>query len=298
MTAAGRPGDGPGDGPGAARPLAALDLDKTLIFSARSARLPADAAAHELVEVERLDGAPLSFATARELALLAELDRAAVVVPVTTRTLAQYRRVDLRIRPRYAIAANGGHLLVDGEPDPAWAAAVTAEVGAACAPLAGMLALAERFAAGGWARVVRAADDLFVYLVAHSRPDIPDLTGFAADALAGGWEVSAQGRKVYLVPSVLTKQRAVDEVARRAGTGLALAAGDSVLDIPMLLAADAAVRPAHGELHELGWTAPRVTVTAAAGALAGEELVTALLQRVRATAAAPGPVEPATGAAG
>ncbi len=297
MTAAGHPaGDGEG-GADATRPLAALDLDKTLIFSARSARLPADGAAHELVEVERLDGAPLSFATARELALLAELDRAAIVVPVTTRTLAQYRRVDLRIRPRYAIAANGGHLLVDGEPDPAWAAVVTAEVDAACAPLAEMLALAERFAAGGWARVVRAADDLFVYLVAHSRPDIPDLTGFAADALAGGWEMSAQGRKVYLVPSVLTKQRAVDEVRRRAGAGPLLAAGDSVLDIPMLLAADVAVRPAHGELHELGWTAPRLTVTAAVGALAGEELVTALLERVRATTAAAGPSQPAAGAA-
>jgi hydroxymethylpyrimidine pyrophosphatase-like HAD family hydrolase len=132
---------------------------------------------------------------------------------------------------------------------------------------------------------VRAADDLFVYLVAHERPAIPDLTEFAADAAAAGWAVSMQGRKVYLVPSLLTKQRAVDEVARRAGTGLRLAAGDSVLDIPMLLAADAAVRPAHGELHELGWTAPQVSVTTAVGGLAGEELCELLLARVRGATA-------------
>ncbi|KJE21541.1 hypothetical protein FF36_04115 [Frankia torreyi] len=290
----------------------ALDLDKTLIFSRRSLLPPAGTVEPalvepalvepalvepalvevELVEVERLDGAPLSFATARELALLAELHRRAVVVPVTTRTLAQYRRVDLGIRPRYAIAANGGHLLVDGAPDPAWAAGIAAQLAAAGAPLAEMLALAERFAAGGWARTVRAADDLFVYLVAHDRPAIPDLTGVTAAARAAGWSVSVQGRKVYLVPTVLTKQRAVDEVVRRAGTATLLAAGDSVLDIPMLLAADAAVRPAHGELHELGWSAPNVAVTADAGAVAGEQVLAALLDRVRADRPDPTPAVP------
>lgn len=288
MTPSPPPSSSPQASPSSGRtalPLVALDLDKTLIFSARSLHLPTDVPAPELVEVERLDGAPLSFATARELHLLAELDRAAVVVPVTTRTLAQYRRVDLGLRPRFAIAANGGHVLVDGTPDPDWAAAVADAVAAACAPLAEMLVLAERFAAPGWARTVRAADDLFVYLVAHERPAIPDLTEFAADAAAAGWAVSMQGRKVYLVPSLLTKQRAVDEVARRAGTGLRLAAGDSVLDIPMLLAADAAVRPAHGELHELGWTAPQVSVTTAVGGLAGEELCELLLARVRGATA-------------
>ncbi|MCM3884541.1 sucrose-6-phosphate hydrolase [Frankia sp. R82] len=281
--------------------LAALDLDKTLIFSARSLLLPvpvtspaqdlpagggqtvgpvAGAEPAEVVEVERYNGAPQSYATVGELTLLAELDRVAVVVPVTTRTLAQYRRVDLGIRPRYAIAANGGHLLVDGEPDPAWAATVAADL-TDCAPLAEMLAHAEQFAAG-WARLVRTADDLFVYVVAHARTDIPDLTALTARAEAGGWSVSQQGRKVYLVPVALTKQRAVDEVRRRTGTRVQLAAGDSVLDIPMLLAADAAVRPAHGELHELAWTAPHVTITADAGGLAGEQLLAALLDRIHA----------------
>ncbi|WP_462186826.1 MULTISPECIES: HAD family hydrolase [unclassified Frankia] len=276
-------------GPSAAsgpRHLLACDLDKTLIFSRHSLLLADDRPAPELVEVERLDGAPISFATARSLALLAELHDLAVLVPVTTRTLAQYARVKLGVRPRYAIAANGGHLLVDGVPDPAWAAGVAAEVAAACAPLAEMVALAERSAAGGWARLVRVADGLFVYLVAHDRAGIPDLTGEAETARAAGWAMSLQGRKVYFVPSVLTKQRAVAEVARRAGTARLLAAGDSVLDVPMLAAADHAVRPAHGELHELGWSGPNVTVTAAAGVLAGEQVLAAFVARVRAEIAA------------
>ena len=40
-----------------------------------------------------------------------------------------------------------------------------------------------------------------------------------------------------------------------------------------LLASDAAIRPAHGELADAGFTADRLTVTRARGVLAGEELL-------------------------
>jgi hypothetical protein len=42
----------------------------------------------------------------------------------------------------------------------------------------------------------------------------------------------------------------------------------------MLELADAAIRPCHGELEGLGWSRPHVTVTAQAGVLGGEEIVT------------------------
>nr|WP_326828240.1 sucrose-6-phosphate hydrolase [Parafrankia discariae] len=254
--------------------LLACDLDQTLIFARKSFRLAPGTSEPAVTLVERIDGVPSAYSTTRTLDLLARLHRTAVFVPVTTRTLAQYRRIDLGVRPAFAIAANGGHLLVDGEPDPAWAEQVAARLAGTCAPLAEMEALAARLDAAGWARVIRVADGLFVYLVAHSREAIPDLSDVAAEVAAAGWSLSTQGRKVYLVPAALTKQAAVAEVARRAGASRVLAAGDSVLDAPMLAAADLAVRPAHGELHEQGWQAPNLTVTTAAGVLAAEELLT------------------------
>jgi len=252
--------------------LVACDLDQTLIFSRRSFRLPDGAAEPPLVTVEHLDGKPATFMTPAAFAHVAELHRRAVLVPVTTRTLGQYGRIDLGVKPRFAVAANGGHVLVDGELDPAWAATI-AERLRGCAPLADLLAVAERLAVGGWCRLVRVADDLFIYLVAHERDGIPDLTAVTAEVEAAGWTVSVQGRKVYFVPAVLTKQAALAEVARRAGAGKVAAAGDSLLDAPMLLAADVAVRPAHGELHDRAWTAPNLHVTTAPGLLAGEELL-------------------------
>jgi hypothetical protein len=97
--------------------------------------------------------------------------------------------------------------------------------------------------------------------------------------------VSLQGRKVYAVPAGLTKSAAAAEVVARCGGGLLLAAGDSLLDADLLEAADAAVRPAHGELADSGFTRPHLTVTAATGAAAGAELLGWL--RDRAAAAAP-----------
>ena len=85
-----------------------------------------------------------------------------------------------------------------------------------------------------------------------------------------------QGRKVYAVPAGLSKAAAAARLRRPARRRpVLLAAGDSLLDRPLLELAvasgGAAVRPAHGELHELGFAGAHVT--AASGARAGEELL-------------------------
>jgi hypothetical protein len=255
--------------------LVGADLDQTLIYSRRSFRLPPGTAEPDLVVTESLEGVTATFMTSRAAGLLRGLAAVAVVVPVTTRTNAQYVRVDLGLRPAFAITANGGHLLVDGRVDPLWEDAVRTRIASTSRPLPDVMAVAERFGAG-WARVTKVADDLFVYLVAHDRTGIPDTAGLTADLAADGWTVSTQGRKVYLVPVELTKQAALAEVARRSGARRVAAAGDAVLDRAMLERADVAIRPSHGELHDLGWRAPHLRVTAAAGILAGEEIVSML----------------------
>jgi hypothetical protein len=70
------------------------------------------------------------------------------------------------------------------------------------------------------------------------------------------------------------------EVVRRTGTGQVLAAGDSLLDADLLLAAHAAWRPGHGELADLGWTAPQVTALAERGVAAGERILSDMIGRL------------------
>ena len=271
----------------ARRFLVASDLDRTLIYSPRALALGVpDEEAPRLLAVEVHNGKPLSFMTEHAAELLVELIRNCVFVPATTRTRAQYRRVNLPGPqpdwvPRYAICANGGHLLVDGAVDHDWHADVRRRLAESCAPLDEVVRHLAITADPEWTLKRRIAEDLFAYLVVE-RDQLPaawleELIGWATGC---GWTISLQGRKVYAVPEPLTKSAALAEVERRTGAATVLTAGDSLLDAELLLAADVGYRPGHGELADTGWIGPGVTALPQTGAVAGEEIIRRLLARV------------------
>ncbi|SER89525.1 hypothetical protein SAMN04487983_102495 [Streptomyces sp. yr375] len=261
--------------------LVASDLDRTLIYSAAALALTMpDARAPRLLCVEVHEARPLSFMTETAAGLLTDLGDAAVFVPTTTRTRKQYQRINLPgPPPKYAICANGGHLLVDGVTDQDWHAGVLARLADECAPLAEVQEHLAESADPLWLRKQRVAEDLFAYLVVE-RELLPEewVKDLAAWAENRGWTVSVQGRKLYAVPKPLTKSAAMREVARRTGAELTLAAGDSLLDADLLLAADRGWRPGHGELADTAWTAPQITALPERGVLAGERILREFLK--------------------
>ncbi|MBB0232508.1 HAD family hydrolase [Streptomyces calidiresistens] len=279
--------DSPGEGP----VLAASDLDRTLIYSAAALALTGpDEHAPRLLCVEVHEARPLSYLTETAAGLLDELGHRAHFVPVTTRTRKQYRRINLPgPPPRHAICANGGHILVDGRTDPEWHRRVRETLDARCVPLGEVVEHLRRTADPGWLRKRRTAEDLFAYLVVE-RETFPDGWAKELAAWAGerGWTVSVQGRKVYAVPAPLTKSSALAEVARRIDARHVLAAGDSLLDADLLLAADTGWRPGHGELAEAGWAAPHVTALPERGVSCGERILREMLRHAP-VAARPGP---------
>ncbi|AZM62531.1 MULTISPECIES: HAD family hydrolase [unclassified Streptomyces] len=264
--------------------VVASDLDRTLIYSAAALALTMpDARAPRLLCVEVHESRPLSFMTETAAQLLTDLGDQAVFVPTTTRTRKQYQRINLPgPPPAYAICANGGHLLVEGETDRDWHARVLARLADECAPLAEVREHLLRTADPVWLRKHRVAEDLFVYLVVERellREEwVKELAVWAENR---GWTVSLQGRKIYAVPKPLTKSAAMREVARRTGADLTLAAGDSLLDADLLLAADRGWRPGHGELAEADWTAPAIRTLPERGVLAGERILREFLHTVR-----------------
>jgi hypothetical protein len=264
--------------------LVASDLDRTLIYSAAALALTMpDARAPRLLCVEVHESRPLSYMTETAAGLLTELGDSAVFVPTTTRTRKQYQRLNLPGPvPGYAICANGGHILVDGVTDRAWHARVTARLAEECAPLREVRHHMAATADPAWVRRHRVAEDLFAYLVVE-RELLPEdwVKELAVWAENRGWTVSLQGRKIYAVPKPLTKSAALREVARRTGAGLTLAAGDSLLDADLLLAADRGWRPGHGELADTGWGAPEVTALPERGVLAGERILREFLKECR-----------------
>jgi hypothetical protein len=252
--------------------LFASDLDRTLIYSKGARALGSDEGA-EQVCVEIHDGKQSSWMTAACSATLVRLPALGELVPVTTRINDQYRRVTLPgPAPRYAITTNGAEILVDGKPDRAWSRQVAAKL-ASGFPLAAVWEQASHVCHPEFTVKLRNADELFCYAVVRPKHlpmgFVEDVSGWAAER---GWRTSLQGRKLYWVPESLTKSAAVREVAARLGADVVLAAGDSLLDVDMLLAADRGIHPRHGELFEQGWSAPSVICTPAAGELAGEQI--------------------------
>ncbi|WP_064060053.1 hypothetical protein [Rhodococcus pyridinivorans] len=236
----------------------------------------------DLLCVEYYESAPLSYVTDIAAQQLRTLAGEVAMVPTTTRTPEQFRRIDLPGGPwRYAIASNGGSILEDGHLDPHWRRTVEAAVRAGGASLDEMTTELRRRISEDWVSKFRIADELFCYLVVDvaAQP-----AGFLDDwhewCSTRGWNASQQGRKIYTMPNSVCKSRAVAEVHRRLRARGVLtddapvfAAGDGALDAEMLKAADAAIRPRHGELELMDWRHPTVSVTDAAGVTAGEEIL-------------------------
>lgn len=259
----------------AATVMVASDLDRTLIYSANSmALVGSDHLAPRMVVAEVYDAAPLSFMTRAAEGLLEGVVEQSVFVPVTTRTQAQFSRVQLPGAGQgYAVTTNGAVLLHEGEPDADWSRHIQRSLGSDCAPLDVVLGHLTGGAADPAVLRVRTAEDYFAYSIVDREAlpaDYLDELGAWCDAR--GWTTSLQGRKLYCVPAPITKEAAVAEVRRRTGAGLLVAAGDSRLDAGFLELADVAIRPAHGELESDGFSRPNLTVTSASGLLAGEEI--------------------------
>jgi hypothetical protein len=250
--------------------LVATDLDRTLIFSpAATARL---GGALPALPVEVLDGVVISELADVVASGLRTLAAEAVLVPTTTRTVAQLARVSLPA-VRFAIAANGGVVLVDGVPDADWAGRITETLDGAM-PLSEAVALLTAACPG--ARI-REAAGLFCYAVGEPAA----LTGAALTLAGSGWRPERQGRKLYLLPPALDKAPAVAYVAGLAGADRVLAAGDSLLDAAMVAAADRGWVPARSPLAAQPLP-PTVTITALPGHAAAAEIVAAMAGLVRA----------------
>ncbi|WOC12314.1 HAD family hydrolase [Gordonia sp. MP11Mi] len=270
--------------------LIATDLDRTMIYSQSALAAPPGP---DVVCVEIYRDAPLSFMTRAAVDALAALAARTPVVPVTTRTRAQFERIMLPGAPfRFAVVSNGGRILCDGEDDTGWRAALHARVRERSVPLADLQADLLTRIDESWVHSTRAADDLFVYLVVDTDRQPADFVASWNEWCGPrGWTVSQQGRKIYAMPVAVTKSAAIAEVRRRlvaegvlSPNAPVLAAGDGRLDADMLESADHAIRPQHGELHDSGWTIPGLAVTRRAGIAAGEEILAWF------AAHAPGPV--------
>ncbi|TVY03268.1 hydrolase [Cohnella terricola] len=262
----------------------ACDLDRTLIYSRNSMGATES---DELVPVEKYEGEDLSYMTRSAHRLLQRLSRELHFVPTTTRVHEQYARIhgfSDGIHCRYAIVSNGGKVLVDGRADMQWDRLLRQTVRKESASSAEIRSFFDRLVKEEWVMKERLCDELF-YAFVVKRELLPSgfMEELAREIGGHGWNCSLQGRKIYLVPNPVSKGAAVEYVKQLSGSRYVFAAGDSLLDESMLLIADEALAPGHGELfRKYGGKHERIRFTRSEGIRASEDILATLTNRMEA----------------
>jgi hydroxymethylpyrimidine pyrophosphatase-like HAD family hydrolase len=259
----------------------ACDLDQTLIYSRNSMGI---IDADELVPVETYKEEYHSFMTRTAYRKLQVISQQVHFVPTTTRTYEQFERVfGLRegIHSRYAIVSNGGKVLVDGQLDLHWDNHVRQTTLRSCAPSAEVKQIFDKLTDSGCVLRENYCDKLF-YSIVVNRDLLPQGMMTELDVLVQtlGWNCSLQERKIYLVPNTVSKGLAAQYVKELAGAGSLFAAGDSLLDESMLVIANEAIAPNHGELYRKYGTHSHIRFTKHSGIRACEEILDVLLQQM------------------
>ncbi|MEK4471943.1 hydrolase [Paenibacillus sp. FSL R7-0048] len=256
----------------------ASDLDRTLIYSLNAIGVPENTPG--LVPAEVVDGKTVSYISQKALADLMELTSRIIFMPVTTRTIAQYKRINLfqdTIIPDYAITSNGGNILIGGEVDKSWRASVGRLVQNESAAAEEVRMHVWSVVHEEWIISERYCDDLFyTFVVVRDLLPMDEITNLAERLYDLGWRVSLQGRKLYVVPAAVNKSDAIVHVRRTVRSEPMVASGDSLLDKSLLESADYAIAPCHGEIfaeQQSGLVKSRYPFTKQAGVFAGDEIL-------------------------
>ena len=225
------------------------DLDRTFIFSERTVNRLAE----ELVCIEQWEGRDQSFVSKALLDYVMNLEEDTLIIPVTTRALHQYERITLfsdSYKPSFAIAANGGVVLKNGMRDLEWDGILKGQLQES-APFTEMERMFEQQWHHAMFRRITEADGLFyVLMIEKEQADWGWLEELQQEMRKVGWNSYVNGRKFYVLPDALTKERAVEYVLQDIPYNRHYAAGDSIMDLGMLEMADVAFTPMHGELYK------------------------------------------------
>ncbi len=210
--------------------LFACDLDNTLIHSYKH-KVDGD------ICIEIYNGREQSFISSRAVEMLKEIAEKILFIPVTTRSIEQYNRIEWLegTTPEFAVVSNGANLLQNGEINLNWQKDFYKNIRPYENELQRQL---ERFSQDKNFTISRIVDGSFLFLKSNDDADIKKVS----EEIQGDTNlvVEYSGRKIYLFPPNLNKGAALLKLKEIFEPAKTFAAGDSSIDIPMLQVADVA----------------------------------------------------------
>lgn len=210
------------------------DLDNTIIYSYKHD------IGNEKMNVELYKEREISFISNHTFELLKKVKEEFLVIPTSTRTKEQYDRIDLKIGTfKYALVCNGSVLLVDGKKDKDW----YEESLRLAKPSNLEVKKALEYLENDKRRIfeLRYIEDLFVFTKCYkSETVVNELREYLDKNLVN---VFNNKEKVYVLPTSLSKGKAIERLRKYLKVEFIIAAGDSEFDISMVEAADVGLVP-------------------------------------------------------
>lgn len=256
----------------------ASDLDRTLIYSLGAIGVPENTPG--LIPAEIIEGKTRSYISQQALNQLMDLNTRIIFIPVTTRTIQQYKRINLfqeTVIPDYAVTSNGGNILIGGVVDKEWRESIGRLVARHSAGAEEVRSYIKAVLREDWIISENYCDDLFYsFMVYRDQLPLDEITNLSDRLYNLGWRVSLQGRKLYAVPAAVNKSDAILHLRRTVRSEPMVASGDSLLDKSLLESADYAIAPCHGEIfaeQQSGLVKSRYPFTKESGVFAGDEIL-------------------------
>ena len=210
------------------------DLDNTIIYSYKHD------IGNEKMNVELYKEREISFISNHTFELLKKVKEEFLIIPTSTRTIEQYERIDLKIGTfKYALVCNGSVLLVDGKKDKDW----YEESLRLAKPSNLEVKKALEYLENDKRRTfeLRYIEDLFVFTKCDkSETVVNELREYLDKNLVS---VFNNKEKVYVLPTSLSKGKAIERLRKYLKAEFIIAAGDSEFDISMVEAADVGLVP-------------------------------------------------------
>jgi len=210
------------------------DLDNTIIYSYKHD------IGNEKMNVELYKEREISFISNHTFELLKKVKEEFLVIPTSTRTIEQYERINLKIGTfKYALVCNGSVLLVDGKKDKDW----YEESLRLAKPSNLEVKKALEYLENDKRRTfeLRHIEDLFVFTKCdEAETVVNELRKYLDKNLVN---VFNNKEKVYVLPTSLSKGKAIERLRKYLKAEFIIAAGDSEFDISMVEAADVGLVP-------------------------------------------------------
>ena len=210
--------------------LFACDLDNTLIHSYKH-RIDDD------ICIEIYNGREQSFISSRAVELLKEVVKKVLFIPVTTRSIEQYQRIQWLegTKPEYAVTSNGANLIHNDDIDKNWRQDMNYYIQPYDDELQGQQ---KKLSQNPDFTICRIVDDSFLFLKCADTVDVKSISTELQSQT--NLTVQYSGRKIYFFPPKLNKGEALLRLKNLFNPDKVFCAGDSIIDVPMLNLADVA----------------------------------------------------------